>query len=281
MRSLFRISLLFINCISFLPVVSQNIFDYDHTKQYADYLFHSKDYQLAVQEFERLVFMNPDNNEAKINLVKSYRHLKQDSIALQRFYDLFSNDELQGIQQVSKEYINLLINTKKYNASQQFLISNNALSDEDKINYELFIDLYTKNWEKVNSVIKANNDIKNKHFYDLENISKKAQQIKYKNTWLSGGLSAIIPGMGKIYSGYWKDGLISLLFVGISSWQAYRGFEKNGIQSVYGWIYGGVACGFYAGNIYGSVKAANKYNYTQDYNIIYNVDKVFNEYINY
>ena len=282
MRLLIHINILLLLFLySFQFAVSQNIYDYEHTEEYADYLFHSKDYKLAVQEFERLIFINPDNIEAKIKLVKSYRYLNQDSIALQRFDDLFTNNDLQGIQQVSKEYINLLINTNQYNKSQQYLSFQKTLSDEEEIIYRLFIDLYSRKWENANNVIVNNNALDNKYFDELIDISNQAIQIKYKKPWLSGGLSAIIPGTGKIYSGYWKDGLVSLLFVGISSWQAYRGFEKNGVQSIYGWIYGGVALGFYTGNIYGSVKAVNKYNYTQDHNINHKVDKVFNDYIDH
>ncbi len=271
--------LLLFYSISIQYIYSQNIFDYDHTEKFADYLFHSKDYQLAIQEFERLIFMNPENINAKLKLVKSYRYMNSDSIALKRFDNIFTNEDIYGQHDVSREYINLLINVNDYANSQLFLKSQNALNADEKICYQLFIDLYDKKWEDANNLILNNTKIQNKCFIDLQNFSAQAIHIKYKKPWVSGGLSSIIPGMGKIYSGYWRDGLISLLFVGITSWQAYRGFNKNGANSVYGWIYGGVGFGFYIGNIYGSVKAANKYNYTQDHKIIHQVDKVFTDYI--
>ncbi|MFC2136953.1 tetratricopeptide repeat protein [Bacteroidota bacterium] len=279
MKLLFSIIiLLFSHFFSIQNCYSQNIYDYTHTEKFANYLFHSKDYNLAIQEFERLIYMNPDNVDAKIKLIKSYRYLNRDSIALQRFNKIFTNNDVQGVHDVSQEYINLLINVKEYNKSMQYLTSQNALSAEEKVCYQVFIDLYSKSWDNANNSILNNSTIQNNHFNDLKNISAQALNIKYKKPWVSAGLSAIIPGTGKVYSGYWKDGLISLLFVGITSWQAYRGFDKNGINSIYGWIYGGVGFGFYVGNIYGSVKAANKYNYTQGHNIIHKVDKVFTDY---
>ena len=88
--------------------------------------------------------------------------------------------------------------------------------------------------------------------------------MKYKSRFLAGSLSAIIPGMGKVYSGRWKDGIISLLFVAGTGYQAYRAFNDKGIESVYGWIMGSLSLGFYIGNIYGSAKAARLYNTKQD-----------------
>lgn len=265
-----------IQLLSILNCYSQNIYDAKHSEEYANYLYHSNDYELAAQEFERLVFMSPDNIDAKIKLIRSYRYLKKDSIALQRFKNIFSVNNCQ--QEVAKEYLNLLISLRQIENSKQYLIVNNNLTAKDKIIYQTFNELYSKNWDEANTIIKNNNVIQNNFYNELKYISSQALNIKYKKPWLSAGLSTLIPGTGKIYSGYWKDGLISLLFVGISGWQAYRGFNKNGISSVYGWIYSGVGFGFYIGNIYGSVKAANKYNYSQDHNIIHQVDKVFTDF---
>jgi hypothetical protein len=89
------------------------------------------------------------------------------------------------------------------------------------------------------------------------------------------GISAIIPGSGKIYSGYWKDGLFSLLVVSVTGIQAYRGFQKNGKNSTYGWIYLTVGTGFYVGNIYGSGKAAHKRNKTLNHSIIHKIEDLF------
>jgi hypothetical protein len=84
--------------------------------------------------------------------------------------------------------------------------------------------------------------------------------------------------MGKVYSGRWKDGLVSLLFVGATGFQAYRGFSQKGSESIYGWIMGSLSVGFYIGNIFGSVKAAKIYNTNQ--NRIYS-EKVTHYYIDH
>jgi TM2 domain-containing membrane protein YozV len=83
-----------------------------------------------------------------------------------------------------------------------------------------------------------------------------------KSPFVAGTLSTILPGAGKVYAGRWKDGLVSLLFVGANAYSAYRGFSSGGIQSPYGWLFGGLSAGFYIGGIYGSQKAARIYNHT-------------------
>jgi hypothetical protein len=70
----------------------------------------------------------------------------------------------------------------------------------------------------------------------------------------------VLPGSGKVYTGDWKDGLISFLFVGGTTIQAIRGYNKYGQNSGFFIIYGSIATSFYLGNLYGSFKSANKHN---------------------
>ena len=48
--------------------------------------------------------------------------------------------------------------------------------------------------------------------------------------------------------------------VGGTAFQAYRGFNNEGLSSTSGWIFTALSSGFYAGNIYGSAKSAQVYN---------------------
>ena len=91
----------------------------------------------------------------------------------------------------------------------------------------------------------------------LENIDT----LSFKSKFLSGTLSALVPGLGKVYSKRTADGIYSLILVGLSAWQAYDGFEEDGTSSVKGWLLGSIGTVFYLGNIYGSVIAAELYNY--------------------
>jgi hypothetical protein len=60
----------------------------------------------------------------------------------------------------------------------------------------------------------------------------------------------LVPGSGKIYSGAWKDGLTSLLFVAANAWSSYRGFSMD--KPGYGYTFAVLTIGFYFGNLYGT-----------------------------
>jgi len=106
----------------------------------------------------------------------------------------------------------------------------------------------------------------------LNNYALQGTKLTHKSKFLSGLLSAIIPGTGKMYAGRFSDGFYSLILVGITSWQAHEGFHKNGLESVKGWIYGPMATIFYAGNIYGSVVAVKLINERTENNFIQKIN---------
>jgi hypothetical protein len=49
---------------------------------------------------------------------------------------------------------------------------------------------------------------------------------------------------------------------------AVDAFSEDGTESVKGWIYGGVSAWLYAGNIYGSVVAAEQHNLALEMDIL-------------
>ncbi|MBN1350541.1 hypothetical protein JXJ21_14085 [candidate division KSB1 bacterium] len=95
---------------------------------------------------------------------------------------------------------------------------------------------------------------------ELHALSQAGLYLSYKSQIVAGMASAIIPGSGKIYAGRINDGLYSFFVVGLFSWQAYDGFEKDGLRSVKGWIYGAMSSAFYLGNVYGSIVSVKLYN---------------------
>jgi hypothetical protein len=118
-----------------------------------------------------------------------------------------------------------------------------------------FLMLESK-WENANEILILSN--KNRPTY--REIINQGLNTKYKSPFTAGVLSAIIPGTGRVYAKDTKDGIISLLFIGSTAFQSYRRFQRNGVKSVGGWIYGGISLGFYIANIYGSVKAVHRFN---------------------
>lgn len=86
----------------------------------------------------------------------------------------------------------------------------------------------------------------------VEGWLAEALALPQPSPGLAAGLSAIVPGAGRVYIGRWQDGLSSLALVGLPGYFAADGFARDGSQSVRGWLLGTTAGILYLGNIYGS-----------------------------
>jgi hypothetical protein len=80
--------------------------------------------------------------------------------------------------------------------------------------------------------------------------------LPHKSPALAAALSAVIPGLGRVYVGRWQDGIFSFFLVGLASGLAAQGFHEDGTSSVRGWILASTAGLLYAGNVYGSAVGA-------------------------
>jgi len=269
MKNFFIIIILLI--ISFVGN-SQNIFDSLHTAQYASYLFNNQQYNLAITEYERLVFLSPNNEQAKLQLIKSYRKTEQFGNGINRL-DLFqANENFVMTNDFSNEYVKLLLLDKQNLKAEYFIRQSNILNQTQKNEYTLSVFLLDRNYSKSNNFI-LENKVQTDYYKSLVEISNSAQNIKYKNPFMAMFLSVFVPGLGKVYTNDWKDGLISIFFIGVNGYQSYRYFDKHGTKSVLGWAFAGISFGFYTGNIYGSFKSAKRYNNRQDYEIQQRVEK--------
>ena len=257
--------------------VAQDIYNLQNSLEYAQNLYSSHEYELAAQEYERVLFLDSTNTKAKLRLIKSFRKTNQTEQAIQRTQKFFSDMKTMP-KGFANEYSKLLVSNQEYKACRNFINQSRTLTERDKDFYLAATNMFETDWEKAHQLLNPDSNRQNPALIRLQEINREAMSIDYKKPWLSAGLSTIVPGLGKVYSGSWKNGLVSLVFVGLSGWQAYRGFEQHGAKSAYGWIYGGIGLGFYLGNIFGSSKAANKYNFKQNQQII---DKVENIYIDY
>ena len=92
------------------------------------------------------------------------------------------------------------------------------------------------------------------------NYAEKGAALPTRSPFLAGAFSTIVPGTGRLYTGRFSDALTTLFTVGITGWQAYDGFRRDGLSSAKGWTLGTLCGIFYVGNIYGSVISARVYN---------------------
>ena len=160
----------------------------------------------------------------------------------------------------AEEYIKLLLLSKQDSLAYNYLGSNKTLNPNTRQNYQLASLIMQKKWD-----LSFAYAMKHPVTYDKKNaalhvLAIEANQLKYKKPGVAALFSIVIPGSGKVYTKNWKDAVMSFVMVGVNTWQAYRGFNKYGSGSVYGWAFIGLAGAFYIGNVYGSAKSAKKYN---------------------
>jgi tetratricopeptide (TPR) repeat protein len=224
----------------------------DSTSTFAHYLLRSGQYSFAAEEFERLIFDYPQSDNYKLSLLKAYRFSEQFEQGINSYQRFGTSNN----KDLSIEYTRLLINSKGYINYKSYIETSSLFNAIEKNDAQIAYHF----------LIHDDNILRDSKLDALNispayaNILKEYRRSNFKSPFLAGALSAIVPGTGKMYSGRVKDGVVSLIFVGLTGYQAYRGFSKKGTDSVYPWIVSSISFSFYLGNIYGSVKAGKNYN---------------------
>lgn len=88
---------------------------------------------------------------------------------------------------------------------------------------------------------------------NMQQYYQQLKKVKHRSPVLAGALSAIVPGLGKVYAGKTKQGIASFFPVALLGLQAYENIHKRGIKNGFSIFYTGLFSVFYIGNIWGSV----------------------------
>lgn len=249
------------------PIFAQTYSTDNSAKVGADFnfglfLLQSRQYNLAKLEFERLNFKYPGNDSIQLKLLEAYRLSADFERGLRKANVLKqSKSDATNAYALSyhKEAIRNLIHLKDFKGVATEAAQSEILHPAHSLywsNMEIGAFILLDEWPSIPAEITANqalDPVLLQNIYDLNNI-------KRVSPFRAGLYSTLLPGAGKVYAGSWKDGLLSFLFVGANTYSAYRGFSRNGAGSVYGWVFTGLATGFYLGNIYGSASLAKKQN---------------------
>ena len=238
---------------------AQDLYNYENSLLFANYLFKTKQYDYAAREYERLVFMDSENHLLNLSLITTYEKGSHYAYGITRAEELYP-DKSSMPKPFALVYTKLLLFNKSYNKARGFLSINTSLPSDEEILLNITVELYSNNWAEASNLYDVSSNKSSPLFKQYKSIIDETMNLKYKSPALATLMSAMIPGSGKFYTRDWKDGLMGFVFVAGSAWAAYRGFDKEGINSPYGWIFGSIAFGFYSGNLYGSYKSAKIYN---------------------
>lgn len=247
-----------------LLVIFSNIYaqpDYynpANRKLFADYLYEQKDYLRAFDEY-KIYLQNTNNDTVKLKLGEMFIEVGRYSEAEDYLKMLFWGSNLDN--EAKLNYYLLKFKTLKPIEFRSFVRSGLYFPEKYKENVtkleqiSYFYDNYlipdsSKLFETFYSDSTNFNTIKT--FYHNKFYPQKKDPV------LAGVLSAIVPGMGKIYTKNYSDGITAFIVNGVLAYLAYDNFKAN--HDFRGAIFSGLGLMFYAGNIYGSIASAHSFN---------------------
>ncbi len=255
--------LLLINALWLRTTSAQDIYDLPNSKKYAQHLAKQKEYKLAAEEWEKIL-QTDTSATSRYQLLRIYRlggmFNQGETFATKHF----STKPYMAHAEFSEEFIKILLLKNEPDKARNFLaIKHTGLDTFQKANYTFQTYLLQADWQQARKLYNENQNLYAHKDDSYQSILLRAENQEHKSPALAAALSAGIPGLGKVYTEDWKDGAVAFVIVGTTALQSYWGFREKGTRSVYGWIFGGLALGYYTGNIYGSYKSANRFNHRQ------------------
>lgn len=243
----------------------------ENVRKFADFLYEQGDYLRAAGEYERYLFYQPQEGEQiRYKIALCYRFAGHTEQAIQNlrmllrmhpegrfvsraYYQIgatyFLQDEFGESARFLHETLPRITDTRQHAEAEQLI----------GLSY-----LMQKQWSEAGGIFRTLQESEvasvSQKAIVYHNFAKAGTRLPTRSPLLAGILSTIVPGTGRLYTGRLSDALASLLLVGITGWQAYDGFQRDGLSSVKGWTLGTIGGIFYVGNIYGSALSAHVYN---------------------
>ena len=269
---------LWIYCICILifssptALAASLIVDADAQYQFAQTLFKQKAYASAISEFRRFIHFFPDDKRtpnATEFIGKSFFQSGRYNEAINVFQNLI--DRYQGDPDALLAYFDISECYLKLQQPQQAFITLKNLTSIskdpdmiDKAYYRMgWIAIDIGGWQDAtNSFEKISpRSRKDKPIDDLiKTLKAENKPIPLKHPKLSGTLS-VIPGLGQLYCGRYKDAFSAFFVNTALIWAAVESFD-NELYAL-GTTISIFETGFYTGNIYGAIASAHKYNQNQ------------------
>ncbi|MGD9365407.1 MAG: tetratricopeptide repeat protein [Desulfobacteraceae bacterium] len=243
----------------------------DRQLNYAEMLFANQQYLRAAEEYQRFSFFFPDHpkkREAIFKSGESFLLAGDPAKALAVFKDLSASEPMDSL--AAESFFKMADAHLMMNAPTHALVQLNniiTLSADPKIKDRAYyriawIHIELTDWDGAKTAFDRITPAGRSRYKltGLDTALGDAKSIGTKSPALAGTLS-IIPGGGQLYCHRYEDAFIALAVnVGLI-WAACDAFDND--QYGLGGLISFVGIGFYAGNIYGAVNDAHKYNRMQ------------------
>jgi len=253
----------------------------DKQFNYAQELFSAKDYLTAVNEYKRFIYFFPKDERielAMFQIGQSYFLGRQFDEAVKSFKKLtdryFETEySIKSYFKISDIYIALkAFDLALINLNNLIMITKDE-NIKDEAYYRIgWIYIETASWDNARLYFEKISP-GNRNKFRLKKLADELDKetlIPQKDPKLAGFLS-IIPGGGYLYCERYQDALIAFLLNGGLMYAAYESFDKG--HGALGGLITFVGFGFYAGNIYGAITSAHKFNRKETGQFIYKLKK--------
>jgi TolA-binding protein/TM2 domain-containing membrane protein YozV len=277
-RSFFVFFLFLALSAAFCPSSAHPSLKIDAEEQFnfAEHYFSNGEFDRAINEYHRFIYFFPEDERVELAMYKigmSYFGIKRFKSAIDSFQAVIdkymeSDLSIKSYWMISQCYLALNQPGPAIANLHNLIAVTDNLKVKDEAYYRIgWIYLETASWEKARLYFKKISS-ENSEKYRLKKLSKELEEEKHivrKNPGLAGFFS-IIPGVGQFYCERYRDALVAFLLNGGLMVAAYESFDKE-IYAL-GGVISFVELGFYAGNIYGAVSSAHKYNRAKEKDFI-------------
>jgi len=259
-------------------------FSADQLLIFADHLMRTGEYFRAITEYRRFLFYYPDDPR---------RAMAHFSIGLAFYRGESYAEALQTFQEVTQRYPNTaygkqawlwqgesLIRQGQYTIAEQLYTEITERFPDDSIGQQARYQrawtlLYRRQWRDAATQLQQvapNSDL----YQSAQLLAQEAlagEHLPTKSPVLAGLFSGLLPGSGQLYNGRLGDALLAFFLNGLFIVGAIEAVHRDapavaGILSFFG-------AGWYAGNVYGAINGANKYNRHTTETFLRNLDNRF------
>lgn len=244
-------------------------FPAEQVLEFAQYLFSQQEYFRAIGEYERFLFLYPDDPRAPnaaLRIARCYLRGKRWQQAVEmataflldypqsslkweaRFLKARALDEMGKGEEAREEY--------------HAVVGDQPGSPLEAEAWYLIGLSYAKEgrWLEADEALRrvGSEDLLHGTAEEVRQIVAEESKAKRKDPALAGLLAAILPGAGHFYCERPRDGTIALVFTGAFAFATYEAFDNDNHGLGVGLAL--ITAAFYGGNIYSAVNVAHKYN---------------------
>ena len=236
---------------------------------FANSLFSQQEYFRAIGEYERFLFLYPNDfraPNAALRIVQCYfrgKRWQQAAEAAESFLRGYPKSSLKWEARFLKaRSLGEMGRGEKAREEYRSIIADLPGRPLESEAWYLIGLSYAKDgrWLEADEALRQVQSGESRYWsaMEVQKIAAEESQAGRKDPMLAGFLAATLPGAGHFYCERPRDGTIALVFTGAFAFATYEAFHQN--HEGVGVALAIVTAAFYGGNIYSAVNVAHKYN---------------------